>query len=376
MDKSKQSKNWFSKLILDNRLVTTLLIILLVLLILFMLSKLTWLFKPMQDFFNIVGLPVVLSGVFYYLLNPLVDKLENKFHLKRIWSITIIFVLAIIIIVAGIIALIPIIRDQITTLVQNWPHYWDTVVTKVNDILNDPRLDSLQKQIANIGSDTTQSLTKRLTMIVNSTVNSFGSFIGVITKFLVGIITMPFILFYLLKDGHDLPKFMSKAFPINRRQQFISLITEINNQVSSYIRGQLIVAFGVAVMFWIGFSIIGMKFALTLGIAAGILNLIPYLGSFLAMVPAVIIGFFISPFMLFKVLILFIIEQTIEGRLLSPLVLGNNMSIHPVTILIVLLASGGMFGLMGVIFGIPAYAVLRVLFIHGFGSFKKRVGGY
>ena len=200
--------------------------------------------------------------------------------------------------------------------------------------------------------------------------------IGLITKIVIGIITMPFILFYLLKDGHRLPHFIAQVFPVKRRDGFIQILTEINTQLSQYIRGQLIVAFFVAVIFFIGYSIIGLKFALTLGVAAGFLNLIPYLGSFLAMVPSIVIGAFVSPIMLVKVLIVFVIEQTIEGRFVSPLVLGSNLDIHPVTILVVLLASGQIFGLVGVIFGIPAYAVLKVLFIHGFRAFKKNIGGY
>ncbi|MRT18512.1 AI-2E family transporter, partial [Vitellibacter sp. q18] len=103
----------------------------------------------------------------------------------------------------------------------------------------------------------------------------------------------------------------------------------VNDQVSSYIRGQLTVAFAVAIMFMIGFSVIGLDYAVTLGIAAGFLNLIPYLGSFLAMIPAVFLGIVSGPALLIKVLIVFAIEQTVEGRFISPLVLGSQLSIHP-----------------------------------------------
>ncbi|WP_057802661.1 AI-2E family transporter [Pediococcus stilesii] len=369
-------KNWFTKLVLDNRPVVSLIIILLVLMILYMFSKVTWIFSPLKDFFDIVGFPIILAGVLYYLLNPLVDKLEKRYQLKRVVSITIIFVVIAILIVAGIVSVIPTIREQLTALIHNWPNYWDTVVDKIDIILKDPRFDDVKKQIDGIGSNTIQSWTKRATDVANNTVTSLGSVLGVITKIFIGIVTMPFILFYLLKDGHDLPQFIAKAVPIKRRPGFIQILSEINTQLSQYIRGQLIVAFFVALMFFVGYLVIGLKFALTLGIAAGFLNLIPYLGSFLAMVPSIVIGAFVSPTMLLKVLIVFVIEQTIEGRFVSPLVLGSNLDIHPVTILVVLLASGQMFGLFGVIFGIPAYAVLKVLFIHGFQILKRTIGGY
>lgn len=374
--RNKYWRSWFNRLVLDNRPVVSLIIVLLFLAILYMLSKVTWIFSPLKDFFSIVGFPIILAGVLYYLINPLVDKLEQRFKLKRVVSITIIFVLITIVIVAGIVSVIPVIRDQSTALIKNWPDYWNSVVDKVEGVLKDPRLGDLKKQIDGIGSNTIQSWTKKATEFADNTVTSLGSVIGLITKIVIGIITMPFILFYLLKDGHRLPQFLSRAFPIRRRRGFIQILNEINTQLSQYIRGQLIVAFFVAVIFFIGYSVIGLKFALTLGVAAGFLNLIPYLGSFLAMVPSIVIGAFVSPMMLVKVLIVFVIEQTIEGRFVSPLVLGSNLDIHPVTILVVLLASGQMFGLIGVIFGIPVYAVLKVLFIHGFRALKKSIGGY
>jgi predicted PurR-regulated permease PerM len=121
----------------------------------------------------------------------------------------------------------------------------------------------------------------------------------------------------------------------------------------------------------IGFSIIGLDYAITLGIAAGFLNLIPYLGSFLALVPAVFLGIVGGPVLLVKVLVVFVIEQTIEGRVISPLVLGSQLSVHPVTILLVLLTSGKLFGLVGVILGIPAYAAIKVVIANVFEWYKR-----
>ncbi len=182
---------------------------------------------------------------------------------------------------------------------------------------------------------------------------------------------MPFILFYLLKDGRKLAPYFVKFLPTKMRQPSLVVLKEMNDQVSSYIRGQLTVAFAVAVMFMIGFSIIGLDYAITLGIAAGFLNLIPYLGSFLAMIPAVFLGIVGGPVLLIQVLIVFVIEQTIEGRLISPLVLGNELSIHPVTILLVLLTSGKLFGLVGVILGIPVYAAAKVVITHVFEWYTR-----
>src|SRR5699024_3701915 len=127
------------------------------------------------------------------------------------------------------------------------------------------------------------------------------------------------------KDGRNLPYHIMKVIPTKFRLTTYNLLTEINTKISQYIRGQLLVAFFVALMFWIGFAVVGLEYAVTLGVMAVFLNLIPYLGSFLAMVPVVIIAFVTSPAMLVKVLIVFAIEQTIEGRVIQPQILGSNL---------------------------------------------------
>lgn len=205
----------------------------------------------------------------------------------------------------------------------------------------------------------------------SNTVGGLGSIVGSVTTVIVALVTFPFLLWYMLHDGHQFPEYVSRILPQRLQKSFLTVLKEINDQVSNYIRGQLTVAFFVALMFYLGYLLIGLKFALTLGIVAGILNLIPYLGSFLAMVPAVVVGAFVSPWMLIPVLIVFAVEQTIEGRLISPLVLGSSLKIHPVTIIIVLLAAGKIFGVMGVIFGVPGYAALKVIVSHLYQYWRK-----
>ena len=111
--------------------------------------------------------------------------------------------------------------------------------------------------------------------------------------------------------------------PTKIRKSAEQVLSDVNTQLSNYVRGQITVAIVVAIMFIIFFKIIGLRYAVTLGISAGILNLIPYLGSFLAMLPALVLGLVAGPEMFIKVLIVFAVEQTIEGRFVSPLVLGS-----------------------------------------------------
>ena len=156
-------------------------------------------------------------------------------------------------------------------------------------------------------------------------------------------------------------KHITQYLPTKWRVPIGTVLSDVNSQLSNYVRGQVTVAVIVAFMFSILFSIIGLNYSVTLGVMAGFLNLIPYLGSFLAMIPAVILGLIAGPFMLLKVLIVFMIEQTIEGRFVTPLIIGSSLNIHPITILFVLLAAGQMYGVLGVLLGIPIYASIKVL---------------
>ncbi|MEW3521033.1 AI-2E family transporter, partial [Enterococcus entomosocium] len=350
--------------------VTSLLVILLILLILLLFTKVSYLFEPVWQFLAIVGLPIILAGILYYLMNPTVDYLERK-GIKRIYSIFGLFVLVVGLIVWGVVVIIPKIQEQSMSFADNLPGYLTIIENKVNEILSDPIFSQVQDQIEASNEKLISSLTDIVQNLSRSTIQNLGSFFGAVATIVLAVITMPFILFYLLKDGRKLAPYFVKFLPTKMRQPSLIVLKEMNDQVSSYIRGQLTVAFAVAVMFMIGFSIIGLDYAITLGIAAGFLNLIPYLGSFLAMIPAVFLGIVGGPVLLIQVLIVFVIEQTIEGRLISPLVLGNELSIHPVTILLVLLTSGKLFGLVGVILGIPVYAAAKVIITHVFEWYTR-----
>lgn len=379
MTENKQpqtERSWFFKWFLNKKLPIVLLNMLLTLLIILLLTKLAWLLKPIQSLMLIIGLPIIIAAVLYYLTNPLIDWFERRWHLNRVLSITIIFILIVGLLVWGIATIIPIIQSQTTSLIDQWPSYWANIQTQTMKWFNDPAFKSIQKQLNDINTDVFSNLSSKVNKILTSTVSHIGTAVGVVTNVVIAIVTMPFILFFMLKDGHRMKGYLLKFFPVKVRATTGKVLEEINTQVSQYIRGQLTVAFWVAVMFTVGYWIVGMKYGLTLGILAGILNLIPYLGSFLAMVPSVIIAAFISPLLLIKVLIVFAVEQTLEGRLVSPLVLGSKMAMYPVTTIIVLLASGKLFGLAGVILGIPVYAIIKILISHLFEWFKSVSGLY
>ncbi|WP_270598113.1 AI-2E family transporter [Enterococcus asini] len=366
----RKKNSWFWRWFLNNQVVTALLIVLLILLILIAFTKVSYLFEPIWQFIGVVSLPIVLAGIFYYLLNPAVDFLEKK-GLKRVYGIILLFLIVVGLIVWGVVVIVPKIQEQSMSFANNFPDYMNTVDEKAREILRDPIFAQFQTQIENYSDKLMATLTDFIQNFSKSTISSVGKIVSAVANVVVAIMTFPFILFFLLKDGRRLAPYMVRILPNHWRKPTLTVIDEMNEQVSSYIRGQLTVALAVAILFIIGFSIIGLDYAVTLGIVAGVLNMIPYLGSFLAMIPAIFLGIVAGPVMLIKVIVVFVIEQTIEGRVVSPLVLGSQLSIHPVTILLVLLTSGKLFGLLGVVFGIPIYAAGKVLLTHLFDWYKR-----
>ena len=305
--------SWFVRWVLNNKAVAVLLIILLTLLNLFLLPKVSFIFLPLVAFIDVLGVPLIMAGVLYYLLNPLIDWMESK-KIHRIAAISVVLVAILGLLAWGIATLIPIIREQTVSLLENWRGYVDRFITQVDAFFQNDLLSQVQQQLTGGEGDLSTSITDQADEVVDTTVTGIGSVVGILSTTVLALITTPFILFYLLKDGHNLPYHLMKFVPSKMREQSYLVLREMNLQISQYIRGQLIVAFFVGLMFWIGLSIIGLEYALVLGILAGALNLIPFLGTFIALIPIVVIAIVLhSPFMLVKVAIVFFIEQTLEG---------------------------------------------------------------
>ncbi|AYW48031.1 AI-2E family transporter [Tetragenococcus osmophilus] len=373
--KEKRPFSWFWKWFLDNKFVTGLLIIFLILININLFTKVSYLFFPVWQFLAIVALPIILAGILFYLLNPIVNFFEKR-GIRRIYSIIGLFILVAGLIAWGVVVIIPEIREQTTMFIDRLPGYIDTAQNAMDNFFSDPVFDKVQDQITISSERIMSSMTDMVQNLSRTTVQSIGNFFGAVASIFIAIVTMPVILFYLLKDGKKIAPYFVQFLPTKMRQPTLRVLREMNQQVSSYIRGQLTVAFAVAILFMIGFSIIGLDYAITLGVIAGFLNLVPYIGSFLAMVPAIFLGIVGGPVLLIKVLVVFAIEQAIEGRLISPLVLGNQLAIHPVTILFVLLTAGQLFGFFGVVLGVPAYAALKVVITNIFNWYKTISGLY
>ncbi|HEM6094658.1 TPA: AI-2E family transporter [Streptococcus suis] len=371
----KFSLTWFFRLFLNSQAVTFLLVTLLTFLTIFIFSKISFLFRPIGSFLEIVLLPMILTGLLYYLLNPMVDWME-KHKISRTVGISILFVLISLLIIWGLAVAIPSIQEQVTSFAQNLPSNIQKIEGQVTGLLQDQRFEQFRPTALEMLNKVNDQVVAYAQKISSSAVNWASNLISTASQIIVAILIMPFILFYLLRDGQYLNKHITQYLPTKWREPIGTVLSDVNGQLSNYVRGQVTVAIIVALMFSVMFSIIGLSYPITLGVMAGFLNLIPYLGSFLAMIPAVILGLIAGPIMLIKVLVVFMIEQTIEGRFVTPLIIGSSLSIHPITILFVLLTAGQMYGVLGVLLGIPIYASIKVLVKAAFEWYKAHSSLY
>lgn len=369
------SMSWFFRWFLDNKAITVFLVCLLIGLNLLVLSKISFIFTPIIEFISVIMLPVILAGLLYYLLNPLVDLMEKR-KINRLVAITIVFVLITVLLIWGLAVVIPNLQTQIVSFFRNMPAYLKQSKKIIDDLLDSRLSEEFRPQIEQVTDNISSQLTTWASNFSARAVNWASNFVSAASQVIVAVIIMPFILFYLLRDGKNLKGYVTQFLPKKLREPVGQVLSEVNSQLANYVRGQITVAIIVAFMFMILFKIIGLRYGVTLAVVAGVLNLVPYLGSFLAMLPALVLGLIAGPVMLLKVIIVFIVEQTIEGRFVSPLILGSQLSIHPITILFVLLTSGSMFGIWGVLLGIPVYASAKVVITAIFKWYKVVSGLY
>ena len=370
-----QGKTWFWRWFLDNQLVSGLLILSLLLINLILFSQTSYLFNPLKDFISAIGVPVACGAVIYYLVKPIYDYLLNKKVPNGI-AILLVMVGVIVIFIMIITSLVPIIQKQLLDLVSQLPYYYQIISEQVEKFMQTGFFETIQEQFNKINTDFIQSITERLNGILNFTFSGIGSVVGIIGDIVITIMTMPVILYYLLKDGNKVIPFVTRMFPTRSQHKISVMLNEMNQQVSSYIRGQITVAICVGFTYIIGYTLIGLPYGVTIGMIAGLLTIIPYLGSIIGLTPALIIGFVTNPTLALHVFLVFVIEQLIESRVLQPLILGSSLKMHPVTILIILLAAGKMFGLVGLLIAVPVYAVVKVFITHFFAWYKEYSGLY
>lgn len=327
-------------------------------------SRIDFVFQPIGTFFTTLFAPILIAGFLYYLLNPLV-RLLTRLGMKRIMAIALIFLLLIVMIVLMVMSIIPNLVQQIASLAANIPSF----IVEIQDWLTElsdqathfPLFQQLDvdQYINNLDVSAGTILQRFLSGVTTS----LSSVIGTVATTAILLVTVPFILFYMLKDGEKLVPNIERVFPVKQQENIKELLGQMNKTLSDYISGQAIECLFVGTFTFLGYLLIGVDYAFLFGVIAGLTNLIPYLGPYLGLAPALIYSFFDSPVKALLCIVIVVIVQQIDGNVIYPNVIGKSLNIHPLTIILILLVAGNLAGVLGVFLGVPVYAIVRTLVV-------------
>jgi len=306
--------------------------------------------------------PFAVSALIAYLFDPLADKLES-WKLSRTLSVVIVFFMMTLIVFIILLFLIPTLEHQISKLITNLPQYFVWMSEHISpwlkekfgiqtDIFNMSEVTALLKvhwnEAGGIAKNLLASLSKSSLVVVN---------------WLMNLLLIPVVTFYLLRDWDILTARVGELIPRPVYPTINKLVTESNSVLSAFLRGQFSVMLALGIIYTIGLWIIGLDFSLLIGMGAGLVSFIPYLGAITGMVVGVIIAFiqFGDVTYVIYVLLVFGIGQLLEGMVLTPWLVGDRIGLHPVAVIFAVLAGGQLFGFVGILLGLPIAAVVMVL---------------
>lgn len=329
-----------------------------------MISVTNFIFDPLFQYVGAVAVPFIGAGVLYYATKPIMNFFE-RLKFNRIVSILLVFLLLISLITLFVLYIFPIAKNQFDNLMDNIPKMVDMTLKFIEQFQSDQFVipEQVDQAIHNF-MDNIQ------THIENIMTHLFG-FIGHVITFIASIVLIPFFLFFMLKDGHKFIPFITQIFDKKRSDNIRSLLGKVDETLTAFIQGQLIISFFLGILLFIGYLIIGLKYSLTLALFGMLMNVIPFLGPFIAVIPALIVAAFESPIMVVWVAVVTLIAQQVESNLISPNVMGRVLALHPLTVITVILAAGSIAGFIGILFAVPFYAVIKTIVVHFYHTYLE-----
>ena len=322
--------------------------ILLLVAILFLLTRMSNIIKPLIATIGNIVVPIIVGGFFYYALRPVTRFLKAKTKKRGLSAVLtlllVIVVIAIILFYGG-----NIIADQFREVfVENqdkFAQYGNFVNNKFREFF--PDLDIMSKLINTV---------KNSLRSIGSNALSIFSSVG---DFASQAVLVPFIIFYLLKDDNLFErKLFEKIVPRKHRTPVRDMLKKSDEILMTYINGQLLAALFIGVLIFIGYLIIGMPNALLMATFALITCIIPIIGAFIGVLPAILIAATIDLMLVVKVIVVVVIVQQLESNLFTPNVMGNKLKLHPLAVIIIMITSIKLFGILGALVGIPLFLVL------------------
>ena len=325
-----------------------------------------FIFNPLVIIFKTILVPLLLGGVLYYISEPLQRFLEKR-GMPR-WGSLLTVIIILVGLVAGLILAIgePI-SNQVKNLVENAPYLEEKIkeaaefVTENREDLP-PQVDEFIENIANSIQDITITATTWIYKFVSGTVSVTFT-----------LILVPFFFIFMLKDHEKFAPNIYGKFSGERRAWVKDTLEDINRVLSSYVQGQVLISFLLATMMYIGYLLIpgGLEYALLLAIFAFFMNMIPFIGPWISLAPAVIVALVTNPVNVIWVCGITLVAQQIESNLITPNIMGKSLDIHPLTVISLVLAAGNIAGFIGIIVAIPTYAVIKVIVTNIYNERKK-----
>lgn len=321
-------------------------------------------FNPIIIIFQTILVPLLLGGVLYYVSEPLQRFLEKK-GMPR-WGSLLTIVVLLVALLGGFLWMVgePI-SKQVSNLVENAPQLKEKLEKAVDFVTDNrdnlpPQVDEFIDSVTNSIQDIAVNGSKWLYTIVSGAVSA------TFTLFLV-----PFFFIFMLKDHEKFAPNIYGIFSGERRAWVKKTLEDIDRVLSSYVQGQVLISFLLALMMFIGYKIIGLEYALLLAIFSFFMNMIPFVGPWISLAPAVVVALVSNPIDVVWVCVVTLVAQQIESNLITPNVMGRSLDIHPLTVISLVLAAGNIAGFIGILIAIPTYAVIKVIVINIYNERKK-----
>jgi len=327
--------------------------------------------------------PFLLAMVLAYTLDPLVDKLERR-GVSRSLAIGLLTVAAIVVLGVVFLLVLPAALRELGQVVQEAPLFFQRLGAWLESVrerilsVNIPLIDEddLLLRLQNIDSDSVvaflQERREALGAWMWGGVLGLGRGIGSVFTVLGYVALTPVLTFYLLRDWDGLTAGIADLVPGHQRESFVSFAGECNRLVSRYLRGQVTVAIALGLITGAGLWITSFPYAGTLALIVAIFSVVPYLGLVLSLIPAIFIALVSGSVgvSLLKVAGVYGISQLLEGTVISPRIVGDSVGLHPVWVVLALALGGFYFGFVGLLIGVPAAAVTKLMLARGLERYR------
>ena len=328
----------------------------LILLLAFILLR--WLYPRREILYAVISLFLAAFAI-SYILNPLVIFLTRNRAPRSTAVLAIFFVLfgGLALLVMG---LLPSIAAETQGLMERVPSYVWRLQSFMGELHRDYHRFNLPESLRAVIDESLHDLENTLLALFD---NAAARLLGFFEGFVI-LLLLPILVYYFLRDFDLIREGIKESIPPAHRRRVSLLAREMDETLGAYVRGILLISFLVGVLSYLGLLLLGVEFALLLGLVIAVTNLIPFFGPIIGSVPAVLVALLESPLLAIKVAGLIFAIQQVESQLLSPPILGRRMGLHPLVILLALLLGGRLLGLLGLLIAVPLAACLKISYQH------------